>query len=496
MRVIYTPLLVLCLMVHAQAASLPESVRQELRNANIPQSSIAVEVIEVGKHVPLININSQRAMNPASTMKLLTTYAALDLLGPAYTWKTEAYIDGELKDGVLNGNLILKGYGDPKFTIEQFWLWLSELRARGLREIRGDLVLDRNYFDLPSYNPGEFDDDPVRAYNVGPDALLINFNTLRLRYMPDGLGLKVVTEPPLDGVILDNQLTPNGERVNCDNWDDMFSVQPNGDSVVLLGDYPLGCGEREQNLSVMPHTRYVGAVFRAVWKELGGTLQGREVDGTVSDKAMLYSTHRSDPLSAVIRDINKFSNNVMARQLFLTLGETLPVASDSDPISESMQAQSSVSALPVFPAQSERNGRLSIERSVLAMQAWLERNRLNFPGLVLENGAGLSRKERISAAHMAQLLQHASAHPLSAELQASLPILGVDGSVRKRLRESPAASHAHLKTGTLEGVKTIAGYVKSKNGREWIVVFFVNHPNARRGQDAQDALIEWVQQRH
>jgi D-alanyl-D-alanine carboxypeptidase/D-alanyl-D-alanine-endopeptidase (penicillin-binding protein 4) len=495
MRFIRTPLLALCLIANANSAPLPEAVRQELRKANIPQSAIAVEVIEVGKQKPLIDINARRAMSPASTMKLLTTYAALDMLGPAYTWKTEAWLDGELKDGVLNGNLVLKGYGDPKFTIEQFWLWLGELRARGLREIRGDLVLDRSYYDLPSYNPGEFDDDPLRAYNVGPDALLINFNTLRLRYMPDGIGLKIVTEPPLDGVTLDNQLTPNGGKVDCDNWDDLFSVQPRGDSIVLQGDYPVGCGEREQNLSVMPHTRYVGAVFRAVWKELGGTLQGKEIDGTAGSNAMLFSTHRSEPLSAAIRDINKFSNNVMARQLFLTLGESLPVVSDGDSPSENTQPQSSVSAQPAFPAPSERTGHMSIERSMLAMQTWEERNSLHFPEVVLENGAGLSRKERISAAHMAQLLQHASNHPLSAELQASLPILGVDGTVKKRLRDSPAASHAHLKTGSLEGVKALAGYVKSKSGREWIVVFFINHPYARRGQDAQDALIEWVQKK-
>ncbi|MBI5891962.1 MAG: D-alanyl-D-alanine carboxypeptidase/D-alanyl-D-alanine-endopeptidase [Nitrosomonadales bacterium] len=496
MRLILTSLLAFCCIAHAQAAALPASVRHELKNAGIPQSGIAVEVIEVGKRTPLISINTQRAMNPASTMKLLTTYAALDLLGPAYTWKTEAWIDGELKDGVLNGNLILKGYGDPKFTIEQFWLWLSELRARGLREIRGDLVLDHSFFDLPPHDPAEFDDDPVRAYNVGPDALLINFNTLRLRYLPEGLGLKVVTEPPLDGVTLYNQLTPNGEKVNCDNWDDLFSVQPNGDSVVLQGDYPVGCGEREQNLSVMPHTRYAGALFRAVWKELGGTVQGKEIDGTVGTNATLFSTHRSEPLSAIIRDINKFSNNVMARQLFLTLGEGIPFSSE-DETAAAANEQAGEAAPPqtAFAADTGRVGRMSIERSVLATQIWLAGNRLHFPELVLENGAGLSRKERISAAHLAQLLQQSYNHPLSAELQASLPILGVDGSVKKRLRDSPAASHAHLKTGTLDGVKTIAGYVRSQSGREWIVVFFINHPYAKRGQDAQDALIEWLAHR-
>jgi serine-type D-Ala-D-Ala carboxypeptidase/endopeptidase (penicillin-binding protein 4) len=472
--------LLLCLATSVQAVSLPATVAQKLKEAHIPQSGIAVVVREAGKHAPLISINAQRPMSPASTMKLLTTFAALDLLGPAYTWKTEAYIDGDLKDGVLNGNLILKGYGDPKFTIEQFWLWLGELRARGLREIRGDLILDRSYFDLPPYDPGDFDADPMRAYNVGPDALLINFNTLRLRYMPDGAGLKVVTEPPLDGMTLDNQLTPNDSKVNCDNWDDSFLVQPKGDSVVLQGDYPMGCGEREQNLSVMPHTRYVGALFGAVWKELGGTLQGTEREGAVGSNARLFSVHRSEPLSAVIRDINKFSNNVMARQLFLTLGQAGP-SLDEPSASTTADANESFNAHP-----------LSIERSLFVMQTWLARNRLDFREVVLENGAGLSRKERISAAHMAQLLQHAFDDPLSAELQASLPILGVDGSVKRRLKDSPAASHAHLKTGTLEGVKTIAGYVRSKSGKEWIVVFFINHPYAKAGQDSQDALIEWV----
>jgi D-alanyl-D-alanine carboxypeptidase/D-alanyl-D-alanine-endopeptidase (penicillin-binding protein 4) len=482
MKPLYASLL-LCLATSVQAVSLPATVAQKLKEAHIPPSGIAVVVREVGKHAPLISINAQRPMSPASTMKLLTTFAALDLLGPAYTWKTEAYIDGDLKDGVLNGNLILKGYGDPKFTIEQFWLWLGELRARGLREIRGDLILDRSYFDLPPYDPGDFDADPMRAYNVGPDALLINFNTLRLRYMPDGAGLKVVSEPPLDGMTLDNQLTPNDSKVNCDNWDDSFLVQPKGDSVVLQGDYPMACGEREQNLSVMPHTRYVGALFGAVWKELGGTLQGTEREGVVGSNARLFSVHRSEPLSAVIRDINKFSNNVMARQLFLTLGQAGP-SLDEPAASATADANESFNTHP-----------LSIERSLFVMQTWLARNRLDFKEVVLENGAGLSRKERISAAHMAQLLQHAFDDPLSAELQASLPILGVDGSVKRRLKDSPAASHAHLKTGTLEGVKTVAGYVKSQSGKEWIVVFFINHPYAKAGQSAQDALLEWVQKK-
>jgi D-alanyl-D-alanine carboxypeptidase/D-alanyl-D-alanine-endopeptidase (penicillin-binding protein 4) len=483
MKLLATLFITLIYALDAGAAALPDSVTQELEKAGIPTSAVSIVVREVGHQNSLLRLNDQRAMNPASNMKLLTTYAALDLLGPAYTWKTEAYIDGELKDGELDGDLILKGYGDPKFTIEQFWLWLSDLRARGLRDIKGDLVLDRSYFDLQPHDPAEFDNDPLRAYNVGPDALLLNFNTLRLRYLPNGENLKVVSLPPVSGFSLDNQLAPASGKINCSDWDGRLSVQPGGDSVVLQGDYPIECGEREQSLSVMPHTRYVEAVFRAIWQELGGTLHGIQREGAVTPNTSLFATHRSEPLSIVIRDINKYSNNVMARQLFLTLGETLPLENEPGD-------------MPAVFSGSETSRRMGIARSIFAMQNWLTREDMEFKELVLENGAGLSRIERISAAHMAQLLEHAAAHPLSAELQASLPILGADGSVQQRLSDSPAARHAHLKTGTLEGVKTLAGYVRSMRNKDWVVVFFINHPNAKHGQDAQDALVEWLATQH
>lgn len=465
MKLASTLLLCLCLVSETFARPLPDEVRDALKQARIPISSVGIEVRALNSNDPLISINAQQAMNPASTMKLLTTYAGLEILGPSYTWKTEAYLDGKLEKGVLQGDLVLKGYGDPKFNIEQFWLWLSELRARGLREIQGDLVLDRSFFNLPEHDPADFDNDPMRAYNVGPDALLLNFNTLRLRYLPEGNRLKVISEPPLEGVQLENQLAPQSApsaTPNCENWDDSILIKARGDSVILQGGYPSECGEREQNVNVMPHTRYVAAVFNAIWQELGGTLKGNTREATVKGSATLFATHYSAPLSEVIRDINKFSNNVMARQLFLTLGSGKDVPA----------------TLPL---------------SVGVVKDWLKQKKLNIPKLVLENGAGLSRVERISAQSLAQLLHSAASSPLNAEFIASLPILGVDGSVKKRLKGTAAASHAHLKTGTLEGVKTIAGYVKSKGGKEWIMVFLINHPNAKAGGAAQDALIEWLQ---
>ena len=461
-NILYGLLLVFSLIPGIQAASLPPSVLAALKQAHVPLSDIGIEVREVKARKSLISINREQPMNPASTMKLLTTYAGLELLGPAYTWKTEAWLDGILDGGVLQGDLILKGYGDPKFTIEQFWLWLRELRGRGLREIHGNLVLDRNAFQLAPYDPAAFDKDPARAYNVGPDALLLNFNAIHLHLIPHGEKVSILAEPELAGIRIENRLI-NVSQGDCANWDDAISTQLNGATLLIQGTFPASCGERAKYFSPLTHSLYIDTVFRALWQELGGTFSGSVRDGATPNNARLFATHSSAPLSELIRDINKFSNNVMARQLFLSL-----------------------SVSPSAPA--------TIEHSEQTVHDWLVQKKLSFPELVLENGAGLSRAERISPHSMTLLLQTAQDSPLQSEFEASLPILGVDGTLKKRFRDSAVTRHAHLKTGTLDGVKTVAGYVQSRSGKQWIMVFFINSPNASAGQRAQDALIEWVQQ--
>ena len=456
-------LLCACLTGPAAAANLPEPVNEALKRAGIPPSSVAIVVQQTQAGRPVISHNARQAMNPASTMKLLTTFAGLEILGPAYRWKTEAYLDGKLENGVLHGNLVFKGYGDPKLTVEQFWMWLHELRQRGLREIRGDVVLDRDFFGFIDYDPAAFDNDPSRAYNVGPNALLLNFNALHLRLIPDGNTTAALLEPDLSGYTLSNRITASA-KLPC-HGEDSYKARLEVFSIVLEGAIPAGCGEMEDYVSLLPHGDYFFAVFSALWKELGGTLRGKLRESSVPAGQAPFATRFSPPLSEVIRDINKFSNNIMARQLFLTLGTT-----DGPPA--------------------------SIARSTAAVRQWLGKQQMDIPELAMENGAGLSRTERISAQHLAEILQRAARSPFSAELEASLPILGMDGTVKKRFKDSVIAGHAHLKTGTLEGVKSIAGYVHARSGKQWIVVFIINHPNARRGHDAQDALIEWVAERY
>jgi D-alanyl-D-alanine carboxypeptidase/D-alanyl-D-alanine-endopeptidase (penicillin-binding protein 4) len=542
------------------AVTLPASVSAALKHARIPLSSVAIVVQEEHGNAPILNLNGQQAMNPASTMKLLTTFSALETLGPAYRWKTEAYLDGKLEKGVLQGDLVFKGYGDPKLTIEQFWMWLRELRQRGLRDIRGNLVLDHSFFEAVHSDPAEFDHDPSRAYNVGTNALLLNFNAMHLHLIPDGHNTIALLEPPLAGYALRNHITTTA-TLDC-HGKDAYQARLDGHEIVLEGTIPEICGETDDYFALLPQEEYFFAVFSALWQELGGTIQGKVHSGIVSSDQTPFSKYISPPLSEVIRDINKFSNNTMARQLFLTLGtanmaknagntasasaseiakKLLPTENKDQGGNLSPQQTPSEPALTVAPegesgdadlttalgasappSATENNPKAgtvamkldmepalvsvlppqnyppgaNIAGSIAAMQQWLKTQHLQFPELVLENGAGLSRKERISALHLAELLQHATRSPFYAELAASLPILGMDGTVKKRFKDNGIAGYAHLKTGSLQGVKSIAGYVKARSGKQWVMVFIVNHPNAALAPAAQDALIEWLQTTH
>jgi D-alanyl-D-alanine carboxypeptidase/D-alanyl-D-alanine-endopeptidase (penicillin-binding protein 4) len=505
-----------CLVNQSYAAPLPRAVLNALLDAEIPLSAVGIEVRAVNARLPLLSINAQLPMNPASTMKLLTTYAGLEILGPAYRFKTEAYTNGQLKDGVLDGDLVLKGYGDPQLTLEQFWLWLRELRGRGLREIRGNLLLDRSAFLLSPYDPATFDHDPARPYNVTPDAFLLNFNTVHLRFMPGEGKVRIYAEPELANITLENQLAVT-ELGDCANWDEEIDIQMVGNSLLVQGTFPASCGERSENVSVLAHSDYLNAVFRALWKELGGTLRGELFEGVVPRSATLFSTHNSIPLSESIRSINKFSNNVMARQLFLSLGMnysapppamnapeeiSLPITTqaqadepgiEQEPVPAEILAETPTLGSALAELSSEPPAD-TITLSEQVLRDWLKQKNLIYPELVLENGAGLSRTERISAHSMAMLLQAAQQGPLQPEFESSMPILSVDGTLRKRLNGSAASGKAHLKTGTLADTKTIAGYIQSRSGKKWILVFFINHPHAAAGLQAQDALIEWVQQ--
>ena len=445
---------------------LPTAVAHALKAARLPGSAVAVVVREVGSPRSRVSMNADVAMNPASLMKLLTTYAALESLGPAYTWKTEAWLSGKLADGRLEGDLYLKGGGDPKLSLDRFWLLLRELRARGLREIRGDLVQDRSLFAPDPDEP--IDAQVLRAYNVAPDALLLNFKATQLRFLPDPdtRSVTVLAEPLAEPLVISSSLKLTGN--GCADWRQGLKLEFSAEQARLAinGSYPLSCGEQTLNLGLLGHQQYVAGVFRALWKELGGSMTGGSRSAAVPADARFFARSESPGLSEQIRDINKYSNNVMARQLFLSLG-----------------------------AGPAKNAGVTTADGEAALRAWLSSRALDFPELVTDNGAGLSRRDRISAEHLADLLAAAWKSPLMPEFIASLPVTAIDGTMKKRLHDKGVAGQAHIKTGSLEGVKSIAGYVLDKSGRWQIVVFVANHANAAAAAAAQDALLAWVYQR-
>ena len=450
------------------AARIPAPVAQALKAGGIPAESASIFVQEASAERPVLAINAERAMNPASVMKLVTTYAALEMLGPAFTWQTEAYAQGTVRDGTLEGDLVLRGQGDPKLNLENFWLLLRGIQARGVRNIRGDLVLDRSYYGIESEDPGRFDNEPYQVYNTLPDALLVNHKAVRISFLPDVEGKRVLllTEPTLAEVEVVNNVAL--DHAPCGDWRSRIRQEIRADAgaarLVFAGAMSSQCGEQARHFSILSAQTYAGALFRQLWGELGGRLSGNVREGSVAPGSRVLAVQESPALSEVVRDINKYSNNLMARQVYLALGTA------------------------AFGAPA------TLSKSEQALRQWLAQKRLDLPELVIENGSGLSRAERISAKSLGALLAAAWRSAVMPEFIASMPVVGVDGTLRRRAKQLAYAGQAHIKGGTINGVRAMAGYVLDATGRRWIVVCLINHPKVHNGNANAvfDSLLQWA----
>ena len=459
------------LMPFCAQAELPPTVAEALKNAGIPQQNVAIYVQAVESDSPLFSHNADASMNPASVMKLVTTNAALDLLTPVYRWKTEVYRDGAVSNGVLNGNLIIKGYGDPSFKAQEFWRLLMSLQQAGIKQIKGDLIIDKSVFaknvgSRNTFDDEAFDKEKWRAYNAMPSAFLVNGRNTSFKFTASENVVNVSQEFELPELQVVNKMRLSTGA--CGEWRSNFgyTVKPQANKAVLTfsGTFSPDCGERYLELSVFDDEKYAYYTFRKLWRQLGGSFNGNLKVQELPIGATKILEQQSDPLAYVIRDINKWSNNLMARQLLLTLA-------------------------------AEKNGTPATEEGgAAAIKSWLAGKDLRFDELVIENGSGLSRTERISAEHLGEMLVSAFRSPVMPELMASLPILAADGTVKKRLNDSQASGRVHVKTGSIDGVSAIAGYEIDANNHRHVLLMLVNHPKAAASKAAQDALIEWVHQ--
>ena len=449
------------------SAALPAPVAKQLQKAKVPLSAVSVLVAKVGSRQPIIALNADQPMMTASTMKLITTFAGLSILGPDYRWRTSAYARGTMDEhGVLHGTLYIKGTGDPKLVPEELIDLVQKIHRAGITGIDGSLVLDKSFFDVSTRDLPSFDGATLAPYNVGPDPLLYAFKSLIFTLTPSTDGTVAIDVlPSLASLRVDNTLrTTPGACTGAESALKPAITQAASGTVDVRfsGNYPIRCATRSINLAVLDHTQFFANGFLALWEQTGGTFSGTTYEGTVPSNAHLVAVHRGPVLADIVHDINKFSNNVMARNLFLTIGAV-------------------VNQPPATP-----------EKSVNAIRAFLKSDALPVTDLTLTNGSGLSRDEQISARALAALLERANASPVAQAFVASLPIVGVDGTMRNRLKAEPVLGNAHIKTGTLRDVRSIAGYVASADGNSYIVVSFINNARAEAARAAHDALLQWV----
>ena len=458
--VVFVWLLSSLLNVFAHNVALPAPVISALQRAKVPLEALHVVVMEANgsqKTSALLSHEATSSINPASLSKLATTVVALDLLGPTFVWRTPVYIDAPVRDGMLLGNVYVRGSGDPRLVVERVWLLMRRLQGLGIQKIQGDIVLDRSAFDLPERNPASFDGEPLRPYNAAPDSLLVNFKSLVFQFVPDRAAnvARIQVEPPLAGV----QFPTTVPLSNADCSDYRSSLRADWADPLRIrfaGSFPAVCGEKFWPVAYAAPQQFAARAIAGMWQQVGGQLAGQVRDGVVPANLQPVFSVESPALSEVIRDINKFSNNVMAQQLFLTLSQ-------------------------------QARGTGSWDASREAMQAWW-RDRIGGEVPVFDNGSGLSREERISALGLARLLQFAWASPTMSELMSSLPVSGLDGT----LKRSKSQSIAHLKTGSLRDVTGIAGYVDTANGKRLILVAVLNHANAQAARGALDLLVDWT----
>jgi D-alanyl-D-alanine carboxypeptidase/D-alanyl-D-alanine-endopeptidase (penicillin-binding protein 4) len=495
----------------ALAQPLPDAVLLALQQAQVPAEALGAVVLPAvpgGRFGPRWAHQADRAMQPASTLKLLTSVVALDRLGPNVRGFTELLTQAPQQGDLLAGDLVLRGGADPEFDLPQLWALLLELRqVHGIREIAGDIVIDRTLFrpSRPEREATPFDERPEFAYNLVPDALQLNSHLLQIELSSDTAGVRARALPPLPGLQIDASAIRLSERP-CADWALDWQSPPPADApepgllrLRLQGSFPRGCIQRP-SLQLVEPLALAERQLRWLWAGLGGDWGGqvREAQaplvpllgaaqqaaaqpplrpgaatlapgvqrGSAAASGLrLLASHQARPWGELLRTLNKQSSNVYSRLLYLQLG--LAAMADN----------------PGVPT------RVLADRAV---RQWLAERRIDAAGLVLDNGSGLSRAERISPRALAQVLQAAHQGPWASELLMSLPIAGVDGTLRNRLASGPATGQARLKTGLLRDVSALAGFVRDPQGRPWVLVAFLNHPNAVAARPALDALVDWV----
>lgn len=421
----------------------------------IPPGALALWVAPVESDRVDLAYRADEPVSPASTMKLVTAWAALERLGPDFTWQTRLVSEAPVVDGVLKGDLYWVGQGDPRFYSEQLLELLRRLRQRGVHAIAGRLLLDGSAYSRLSSAAGFLHDEGAN-FMAPPDPLLTNLNVTWLRFFHDAAGVRALLDPPLDGITLDARLTDAGPG-RCGDVRSHLALEQDGNRIRVRGALPDGCDGTSMYLQPLAPDAFEGAVFAGLWHQLGGSGPVAAGRGKAPATGVELASVTSPTLSRILPDINKFSSNPMARSLYLTLGRMAPDSGDT------------------------------VQDAERAVRQTLAAHHLPDRPLVLENGSGLSLRERVSASLLGRILREAARGPYASELMASLPVASQSGTLSHRLADP--GPRLRLKTGTLDSVAALAGYWQAPDGQRLVIVALVNHRDAARFKPALDAVV-------
>ena len=452
---------------------LPAPVANAILASGLSPASFGMYAQEVVGERTLVALNEERPFTMASTTKVVTSLAALDLLGPYYRWRTSAFALGTLANGTLVGDLLIVGGGNAQLTSAELQAWFGRMREQGLRVIDGDIVLDRFAFQLSNADHARTPpQSPNQPRHVWPDAMTLDEGLLGVTIQPTRAGRAALAlKPALSEVRLDNQVSMGAGCDASARWEPGRNGQA---TVVVRGSWSAACGTRSISFVPPANSGYAARALPAMWAAAGGVLRGRVVAAEVvpgvspipvgpdGEPVQPMSFHRSKPLPEMVRDINKVSDNVAARNLMLSLS-------------------------PGFPG---RPATLAGAHKIVGM--WRRDPGLGDGDVHVENGSGLSHGERAKPRAMVQLLRKAWRADQAQAFFESLPVAGVDGTLRNRLQGGKAMGHAFLKTGTLNDTRALAGYVLATSGKMYAVAVMVNNAAADRGRAAMDVFIEWL----
>ena len=473
MKIIHLVWVILVLFTPVPAAAgegLPPELAAAIKDADFSSDGIGLLIQGVDNEKPLIALHADLFLNPASVIKLVTTAAALDMLGQGYRWSTEVMYTGNIEGHTLNGDLYIRGNGDPYLTPERFWRLLNRIYIVGIHRITGDVLIDNSYFEPGKVDYAAFDQQPYRTYNVGPNAVLVGFQATEFHLDIDTTGtdpaVKITPFPQSPRLRIINQVKlVNG---SCNAWKKRLSLETRNNAgmleVVFSGNYALACKQRTLYRRVSEAQDHYQHFFLPLWNQIGGSVDGKITQGIVPADAKRLLQESSISLAEAVRLVNKYSNNVMTRQILLSMG-----AQEFGP-----------------PG--------TTDKGIAAVNAWLVEHKLDHPDLQLDNGSGLSRHARISAGLLGELLLHVYKQAYMPEFIAALPVSGYDGTMAHRFNDTPLVGHAHIKTGLLDFVQSMAGYVTTATGKRYVVVLLHNDKRAhtRSAEKLQNQLINWI----